>query len=382
MRSAAVGPLGRARMRRSTSTAAAASAPTADQGRDEQQADGTRWIAVTPAIPRRPAGGAPRPGRRAPSMPVGLGGAEDLEGGEARATPARRPPPTAPGPRRSDRSPRGRPRARRAPIRDRPPPPPRRSARRRRGRPGAPRRPAPARPGAAGRTARGRRGQRVARRTGGERRRRAPERVAEARHGGPLKRPARAWPRTQARSRPGTRCWPRTPAPTQARRAWATPQRDPRQLLGPVRVRVDRQQAPGGHREPGALGGEVEAMIGAVDLQERPGRSGDRVDLVPREVEIVARPFPEHPPGGMREDVHVRAPQRAEDAGRQALARLSRARRGARRRRRRTSRAARRRSRASRRPGSPSRSRGGAGIPRPVSPPERCRQPPRRRTAR
>ena len=69
------------------------------------------------------------------------------------------------------------------------------------------------------------------------------------------------------------------------------PPADPGQLLGPVRVRVDREQAAGGDRQSRALRRQVEPMVRPVDLQERPGRRGGGEDLVPGEVEVVARPL-------------------------------------------------------------------------------------------
>ena len=92
------------------------------------------------------------------------------------------------------------------------------------------------------------------------------------------------------------------------------------ELAGLVGVRVDRQQAPVGDGPAGALDGEVQPMGRPVDLEGRAGPRGLGVDLVPLEVEVVARA--EHPAGGVRDDVDVRAPDRVERPLRQFRPRL------------------------------------------------------------
>ena len=77
------------------------------------------------------------------------------------------------------------------------------------------------------------------------------------------------------------------------------------ELVGPVRVRVDRQQAAVGDGPPGALDREVEPVRRAVHLERGPGPRGLGVDLVPVEVEVVARA--DHPAGRVGDDVDVRA---------------------------------------------------------------------------
>ena len=70
-----------------------------------------------------------------------------------------------------------------------------------------------------------------------------------------------------------------------------------------------------------ALGGEVEAVRGAVDLERRPGRGGRLEHRVPVEVEVVAGL--DHPARRVRDDVDVRAADRVERAPGQLGARLA-----------------------------------------------------------
>src|SRR5688572_3892852 len=75
-----------------------------------------------------------------------------------------------------------------------------------------------------------------------------------------------------------------------------------------VRIRIDREAAARLARDADALVIEIQAVLRAVDLQERPGLGGAAVEPVPIEVEV-GTPA-DLPPRGVGEDVDVRAAQR------------------------------------------------------------------------
>ena len=93
------------------------------------------------------------------------------------------------------------------------------------------------------------------------------------------------------------------------------------ELLGPVGVRVDDEPAAGLDGQAGPLDRQVEAMVGAVHLEGGAGLGGGGEDRLPVEVEVVAGL--DHPAGRVGDDVDVGVADRAEDPGRQLLARLA-----------------------------------------------------------
>ena len=92
------------------------------------------------------------------------------------------------------------------------------------------------------------------------------------------------------------------------------------ELLDPVGVRVERQEATDGERSPCPFVRQVEAMIGAIHLEDGASPGGLRVDRLPVEVEILAAL--DHPTGRVGDDVDMRAADRRKHTGGQLLARL------------------------------------------------------------
>ena len=93
------------------------------------------------------------------------------------------------------------------------------------------------------------------------------------------------------------------------------------ELLGPVGVGVDREDAAHRDRAARTLGGEVEAVRRAVDLERGAGRGGRLEHGVPVEVEVVAGL--DHPARRVGDDVDVRAADRVQRAPRELGARLA-----------------------------------------------------------
>ena len=76
-------------------------------------------------------------------------------------------------------------------------------------------------------------------------------------------------------------------------------------------IGVNRDQNPCYGRLAGIVGGQVEAVGAGVDLEKaaiQPRVSDDAID-----VDLVARPFEQEPPGGMPQNIEIPVVHRAHD---------------------------------------------------------------------